>query len=394
MEYKYGLFEAFGIEAEYMVVDMDTLNIKAIADQVLKVLNAGEQTNEVEIGDIAWSNELVNHVLELKCNGPQKDLLRIEKSFHHAIVEMNKVLDKYNAVLMPTAMHPWMNPDKETVLWPHGQQEIYNKYNEIFNCSGHGWSNLQSVHINLPFKNEEEFSKLHQAIRYVLPIIPAFVASSPICEGKVSEFADIRLSYYEKNQSKIPRIIGNIIPENIQTFAEYHLMLEEIYQQIAPYDQDKILQEPWLNSRAAILKEDVGAIEIRLMDIQESPRMDFIFIHLFVEMIKFSIDNLSNMNLSEQELREVYNTSRYLNKSKNHGKYNKFFGFEENLSLKNLTINLLNRFKEVIPAEYHQNLEALKSFGTLADRIIENGDTKEVYKKLTECLAKNKMYEV
>ena len=78
-----------------------------------------------------------------------------------------------------------MNPLTETVIWPHDNNEIYSLYDKIFDCRGHGWSNLQSVHINLPFKDELEFRKLHSAIRLLLPIIPALSASSPFADGTI-----------------------------------------------------------------------------------------------------------------------------------------------------------------------------------------------------------------
>ena len=87
---------------------------------------------------------------------------------------------------MPTAAHPFMDPMKETKIWPHENNEVYAIYNKIFDCRGHGWSNLQSTHLNLPFYDDEEFAKLHAAVRLVLPILPALCASSPILDGKLT----------------------------------------------------------------------------------------------------------------------------------------------------------------------------------------------------------------
>ncbi|RYZ55616.1 MAG: glutamate--cysteine ligase, partial [Proteobacteria bacterium] len=113
------LFEAYGIEMEYMLVNRDTLDVMPICDKVIEGLS-GHIQNDFSLGRIDVSNELVMHVLEFKCNGPQKDLVRMQKDFQEQIVFMNKFLEKWNACLLPTAMHPWMNPDLETKLWPHG----------------------------------------------------------------------------------------------------------------------------------------------------------------------------------------------------------------------------------------------------------------------------------
>ena len=63
------LFEGYGIELEYMIVDRDTLDVLPVTDRVLEQV-AGETVNEVERGPLGWSNELVLHVIELKTNGP------------------------------------------------------------------------------------------------------------------------------------------------------------------------------------------------------------------------------------------------------------------------------------------------------------------------------------
>jgi len=128
---------------------------------------------------------------------------------------MNTILETRNAMLMPTAAHPFMDPLTETKLWPHDSNDVYEVYNKIFDCRGHGWSNLQSSHLNLPFYDDEEFAKLHAAVRLVLPLLPALCASSPIFEGKITGLLDTRLSYYKTNQSKIPSITGKVIPEAI-----------------------------------------------------------------------------------------------------------------------------------------------------------------------------------
>ncbi|WP_019215141.1 ATP-grasp domain-containing protein [Legionella tunisiensis] len=67
----FSLFSVLGIEIEYMLVDRNSLNVQPKSDVILSTL-AGKQVNEVvlENGDIAASNELVMHVLELKIMAP------------------------------------------------------------------------------------------------------------------------------------------------------------------------------------------------------------------------------------------------------------------------------------------------------------------------------------
>ena len=144
------IFQRYGVELEYMIVDKQTLSVKPITDQVLKQV-LGHYGSEVERGEIFWSNELVLHVIELKCYPPAANFVILNEQFQKNIAEINTILAAFDARLMPTAAHPWMNPDQETKLWPHDNGEIYAAYNRIFDCKGHGWSNLQSTHINLPY---------------------------------------------------------------------------------------------------------------------------------------------------------------------------------------------------------------------------------------------------
>jgi gamma-glutamyl:cysteine ligase YbdK (ATP-grasp superfamily) len=281
-----GLFAGFGVELEYMIVDRDSLAILPVADLVLHQV-AGEMANEVECGALRWSNELVLHVLELKTNGPAPHLVGLADEFTRQGRQINQLLEAFNGMLMPGAMHPWMDPDLETRLWPHGDRAIYAAYDRIFGCRGHGWSNLQSAHLNLPFAGDEEFGRLHAAIRLVLPLLPALAAASPVVNGRVTGLLDNRIEMYRVNQARIPSITGQVIPEPAFTIDAYQTMiLETLYRDIAPHDPAGILQEEWLNSRGAIARFDRHAIEIRLLDVQESPLADLAIITLLVEVLR------------------------------------------------------------------------------------------------------------
>ncbi|MDQ9170428.1 glutamate-cysteine ligase family protein [Oxalobacteraceae bacterium R-40] len=267
-------FSACGIELEYMIVDRQDLSILPIADQILRGEDE-EQVNDVARGLMGWSNELVRHLLELKNRQPVASLDKLPAAFQNEIRFLNHLLGFYGAMLMPSAMHPWMDPGRETHLWPHENAELYAAYARIFQCNTHGWSNLQSMHINLPFANDEEFARLHAAVRLLLPILPALAASSPIADGKATGFADFRMETYRSNADKIPSIAGLVVPENVSSRAEYEaLILHPMYRDIAPFDPQGILQHEWLNSRGAIARFDRNTIEIRVIDVQECPQAD------------------------------------------------------------------------------------------------------------------------
>jgi gamma-glutamyl:cysteine ligase YbdK (ATP-grasp superfamily) len=267
-------FTCYGVELEYMIVDRDRLSVLPVADRLLAAASE-KQDYEVTHGVVGWSNELVLHVVEIKNPQPVATLDQLPAAFQKEIGIINGLLSHMGGCLMPGAMHPWMDPRTETRLWPHQNQAIYQAYDRIFNSRGHGWANLQSMHVNLPFANDEEFARLHAAVRLVLPLIPALAASSPFAEGRASGFADYRMEVYRHNADRVPSIAGMVVPETISTRAEYdQRILQPMYRDIAALDPDQVLQHEWLNSRGAIARFDRNAIEIRVVDIQEHPGAD------------------------------------------------------------------------------------------------------------------------
>ena len=283
------LFAGYGIELEYMIVDRDNLSVLPVTDEVIKSV-AGRYVNDYEEGPIGWSNELVLHVIELKTNGPVATLTDLPGKFLTDIRRINTILTNLNGRLMPGGMHPWMDPEPETRLWPHEASEIYSTYDRIFNCQGHGWSNLQSMHLNLPFSSDQEFSLLHNAIRLLMPVLPAIAAGSPIINGAATGLMDTRLETYRRNAERIPCITGLVVPEYIYGIQDYQdRILQPMYRAIAPFDPNGTLQHEWLNSRGAIARFDRNAIEIRVLDTQETPLADIAIAAAIISILKIMI---------------------------------------------------------------------------------------------------------
>lgn len=279
------LFQAFGVELEYMIVDRATLDVRPLADKALKyaatlpgsqVLEEAEGwPSEVRLGPIALSNELCAHVLEFKVAEPAAALPGLEAHFQEAVRTAHRLLAGLGACLLPSGMHPWMDPAREMKLWPHGHGEYYATFNRIFDCRGHGWSNLQAVHLNLPFEGDEEFGRLHAAIRAVLPILPALTAASPVMDGRITGLLDNRVEVYRHNCRRVPSVTGRVIPEPVYTQGSYETdILGRIYADMRPLDPEGLLAEEWINARGCIARFDRGAIEIRTMDVQECPAAD------------------------------------------------------------------------------------------------------------------------
>ncbi|MEC9282065.1 MAG: glutamate-cysteine ligase family protein [Bdellovibrionota bacterium] len=401
----YKLLEVFGIELEYMIVDKDSLMVKPIADQVFEEINSG-YTNVIENQVVDWSNELVAHVIEVKNNKPEPEIWPLLDEFKKEVRRINQELDIYNAQLMPSAMHPLMNPDIETRLWPHENNEIYSSYDRIFGCKGHGWSNLQSLHINISFDSDEEFRKLHSAIRFLLPLVPALSSSSPIVEGKLQKNSSSRLGFYLQNQRRIPSIIGKAIPELIKSKQEYQeKVLEPMYADIRPLDTLDVLQEEWLNSRGAIPKFERGCIEIRLADVQECPQIDLAIALFWVKAIKTLVNEewigLEKIEaISTDILREALeaNVKEAESAKTVNLEYLSCFGFTEEVSAKDLLKSLFERL-DYAEDEYEakESLSHLLEIGSLSTRIkssLQRSESIEsIYQELCKCLAEGKFFE-
>lgn len=279
------LFQGFGVEIEYMIVDKSTLSVLPIADKALKYATvlpgtqvleeSGSFPSEVRLGPIAWSNELTAHVLEFKVAEPVPSLIDIAAAFQESVRTANKLLNSAGGCLLPTGMHPWMDPSREMKLWPHERSEVYSTFDRIFDCRGHGWSNLQAVHLNLPFDGDDEFGRLHAAIRAILPILPALTASSPVMEDKLTGLMDNRVDVYRFNCKRVPSVTGRVIPEPVYTELDYEeQILQRIYGDMTELDPDGQLRHEWVNARGCTARFERSAIEIRVMDTQECPAAD------------------------------------------------------------------------------------------------------------------------
>ena len=401
----YHIFEVYGIELEYMLVNKD-LQVNPITDKLF-IEKTGKITSDVENGKIEWSNELVGHVVELKTAGPTSEIENLDELFAENITEINRLLKPLASQLLPTAAHPLMDPLKETKLWEHDYNEIYELYNQIFDCKGHGWSNVQSMHINLPFANDAEFEKLHAAIRILLPIIPALSASSPIFEGQLTGFMDSRMEMYKTNQKEIPQMAGKVIPECLYTKEEYHRgIFEPIKEAIKPFDKNGILEHYFLNSRGAIARFDRGAVEIRVIDLQESPKADMAIAIFVIEALK-SIVNEEFIPLAEQklwkedDLLEILNVAikdAEIGKVKNKA-YLNIFGLQNEAEIHEIWKVIFYKIRGNISDKHRETIEFLLKEGSLSTRIIKALDRnyskqkiESVYLELATCLSKNQLF--
>ena len=401
------LFAGLGVELEYMIVDRESLDIRPIADRLFHDFS-GHHVSVVENGPIVWSNELTAHVIELKTYGPAQNLLQTSQDFHRNIEMIDKILGRHNAMLLPGAAHPWMDPIREMVLWPLDAHEIYELYNTIFDCRGHGWANLQSTHLNLPFTGDEEFARLHTAIRLLLPLMPALTASSPLLNGAPTGWLDSRLNVYLHNQDRLPILTGRLVPEAVFSEAEYEeKIFAPIMTAIRPFDPTGIMDKYFLNSRGAIARFDRGAIEIRILDIQECPLADCSIARMIIEVLRgLTAEKWSDFALQGQAdtemLRELFLGVIRTGEETivTDSSYLALLGLRaKTMQVAEIWRSLLARCSDRFDIESRQALELILREGCLASRIMRglHGDychenLRSLYRKLAVSLHQNSLY--
>jgi gamma-glutamyl:cysteine ligase YbdK (ATP-grasp superfamily) len=427
------LFQAFGIEIEYMVVDRASLDVRPIVDLLLRdasKLPGAEAEHDgdpefpgsVRVGPLGWSNELTAHVAEFKTAEPARTLVGLSDIFAGSVAQMTDLARRHGCVLLPGGMHPWMQPDREMKLWSHDYSPVYSKFHEIFDCRGHGWSNLQSTHINLPFHIDEdtpasEFGRLHAAIRVLLPIMPALTASSPFREGAVTGFCDTRLDVYRTNSSRIPAATGRVIPERVFTRAEYEKQIfEPIYRQYEPFDREGLMRYEWTNSRGAIARFMRDAIEIRVLDCQECPSSDIGIAAAITQVVRSftersEADQREIRSLEVEPLYAIMIDVIRLGSSAivRDPAFLRAMGLPE--SVKGLTAGELwahlleSTFDSELATIWHAPIRTILEHGTLAERMLKRGGIEpgvageiprgmlfDLTRELADCLVTNRRF--
>ncbi len=399
----YRLFEVAGVEIEYALVRRGSLEVFPGADRLLAAMGGSPDTHPA-LGNVEADNELAAHVLELKCREPTRDLAAQAGDFQAYVAAANKALEPFGAMLFPTGTHPFMDPARESKLWEHEDREIYEAYDRAFDCRGHGWFNLQSVHLNLPFSGDVEFSRLHNAISLLLPVLPALAASSPIFDGEHQGWLDSRLMHYMGNQRRLPAILGNVVPEPVESEQEYRdKILAPMYRQIAPFDPDGLLRDEWLNSRAAIARFDRNAIEIRCLDTQENPRADLALCHWVTLALRHMLDTGEDMYALHRSapaalLKSLFTETARLGGSAGIPGHFPFaaFGLEPQATVSAFLKALTARILPGYDGPFGPCIDLILREGNLAERILKAAPAPAgygaVYAELCECLGQGKPF--
>ncbi|HEX6912423.1 MAG TPA: glutamate-cysteine ligase family protein, partial [Longimicrobium sp.] len=269
----YRPFEVAGMELEYPTVDRD-LNVVSLVEPAFRVL-AGRAVSDVDLGAVGFSNEIADHVFEIKTQEPVRSLADAEAALAEGIQRFSAVLHaEFGARLLPTGMHPWFDPRKGK-LWTRSGLRIYTTYARLFDVRTHGWMNVHAAHLNLPLGREVDAVAMHTAAALLIPYLPALAASSPMYDGDLQPSVDGRLAWILEHQARIPESCGQLVPEYVEGFGDYRKrILAPMYRALDRLPGTGPIRHEFFNTRGAILRFARRAMEVRVLDTQECVKMD------------------------------------------------------------------------------------------------------------------------
>jgi glutathione synthase/RimK-type ligase-like ATP-grasp enzyme/gamma-glutamyl:cysteine ligase YbdK (ATP-grasp superfamily) len=276
----YRPFSVAGMELEYPIVDRD-LNVASLVEPAFRVL-AGRGTSDVSLGAVGFSNEIADHVFEVKTTEPVESLADAEAVLVEGIRRFQAVLrGEFDARLMPTSMHPWMDPRRGRT-WRRSGSRIYGTYERLFDLRTHGWMNVQANHLSLPMGREVEAVAMYNAAALLIPYLPALAASSPIFEGDLQPAVDNRLAWILEHQARIPESQGQIVPEYVESLGDFRRrILAPMYAALDRLPDTGAIRREFFNARGAVFKASSKRMEVRVLDTQECVRMD-VAVNVFV----------------------------------------------------------------------------------------------------------------
>ncbi len=402
------LFESVGIQLEYVVVDRGSLEVRPVVDRILEGTGGGVEIS-IEHGDISWHSELATHIFELRTTVPVKNLDRLGRKLRKEVKAVNKTLRAHGAMLLPTGSHPFMDPRTETRLWEHGQREVHQLRHVLFDLKTHSWSNVFSANLELPFANDEEFARLHAAVRLLLPLIPALAASSPYHEGRFTGFLDSRMEAYLHAQEEHPDLMGSMIPEPIYDQETYY---REIYGPIvkvlAEHDPSSILDHVHMNSRGAVPFFERNVLQIRVVDTQECVSADMAIAEFITVVLKALISGRWVSSYVQRAWPETDLLGIFLQVIKDAGNtmianrdHLLMFGLlkQEQMQAMKLWQHLFVELYGDLSENCRQCIGHILEHGCLATRILRragrtpsHGMLLEVYKELAVCLAEDRSF--
>jgi len=182
-----------------------------------------------------------------------------------------------------------------------------------------------------------------------------------------------------------------------------------MYRDIAPHDPQGVLQHEWLNARGAIARFDRGAIEIRLLDVQECPLADLAIVAAVRALLQSLVEERWTDLTTQQQMPTeplaalLRATSRDAEQTKiSDASYLRHFGLtgKRPLTAQDLWRHVVATLALPADAPWRRPLECILARGPLARRIVRSlggevtpADLRRVYGQLCDSLAAGTVFD-
>lgn len=405
------MFSQFGTTLDFMIVEANSLAPKPLSQELMTRFGAPGK-HLLNRGMFSWKSRPQPHMIRLQSTQPVLNLNVLDHGVADEVRLINHLLSEFNSRLMPGGVHPLATEEKLEYLEPTVGQRMFSRY---FSCLGHGWRNTCSSYLDLPFEDDEAFTRLHAAVRVILPIIPALTASSPFIEGRFTGRMSNRFHLETDRFADHPVLCGNLIPEPVFTEKRYR---ETIFQDILnafhssdPNTNGVASEDPdpeKFNRRGAVPFFSDHFLRLRLTDPQECPAADMAVFKLIIEAIRALTQEVFSTH--EEQLRAPMGDLTGIIRDAAVGGlktevissgYLAFFGMDEPATIGSIWKHLYEHLSKdpVRPlAMYEHELSVILEQGSLAERLLtvlgENPQPEKirtVWGNLCDCLDQNRL---
>ena len=400
-------FSVFGTTLDLMIVDTDTLAPKPLAAALMADFGAVNR-HFLSRGMFNWKSRPQPHMIRLQSAEPLLNLNALDHGLADEVQVINEFLRKLNARLMPGGVHPWASPDDLQYDQTTSGHRFFSRH---FDCRGHGWRNACSAYLDMPFTDDDTFTRLHAAVRVVLPLIPALTASSPILQGKTTGWLSHRFELDTERFRQHPEVCGKLIPEPVFTERRYRetilAELESVFRMPEGARGEPVSAER-INRRGAVPFFSDRFLRIRIGDPQECPAADMAVFKLIIEAVRAQV-NERFTTFEEQMGAPMGDLVGILRDAAVGGMkaevissgYLSFFGMDGPATIgdiwKNL-FDLLSRDPVKPLAMYEHELSVILEQGALADRILTvlgdnpaHDEIRAMWVRLCDCLEQNRL---
>ena len=387
----YSLLSERKIELDYIIAEKDTMKAVPLAAELLEKASGVKQCKIFKPSDedrkISWALTEYNYIVRFSADICRVNISEAEKLLHSQILEANRILEEYNAVLFSSAVYPVPCSDNFSANDSENKNVLPAEID----------MNYHYMKFFLPFKNEDQFFRLHTAVRLILPILPALTSASPVIDSKGELILDSGLEILKHKLDRKEWACRSIIPEPLKNRKEYEGSVTECLKCCKDNKGNSRIDE----CRAVTANFDEGTLSVRIFDMQESPHVNFAvvrFVTYVLEMLVNSPNGAEKQaSISNENLSEIFDsiTMEGLKGIAYNGEYLRLLGIEgqEKMSAWGIWMLLAKQVKEFAGLKIPPVENILKT-GSLSERITRisrNRSVRETCLELADCLEENIM---